>query len=77
MSGIFASLTLEGKRGAIGYEFEGRSERISCQCKVDEEHTDIADNLVAAFRTAISYRFRTTRATPDQSLQPTAGRSDK
>lgn len=62
--------------GAIGYEFEGRSERISCQCKVDEEHTDIADDLVAAFRIAISYRFRTTNATSNKSLQPTAGRRD-
>jgi hypothetical protein len=62
--------------GAIGFEFEGRSERIACPCQIHEEHTDTADELVAAYRTAISYRFSSTTATPNQSLQPTAGRSD-
>src|SRR5205807_7361003 len=30
---------------AIGFEFEGRSERILCGCRVEEEHTDATEEL--------------------------------
>jgi hypothetical protein len=51
--------------GVIGYEFEGRSDRISCPCNLDEEHTDTADDLVAAYQTALRYRFTNATATPN------------
>src|SRR5207249_1666089 len=43
--------------GAIGYEFEGRSERMQCACNLDEGHTDVADELVSAYAAALTRSF--------------------